>query len=118
MDDGTPLKSFDEFISADTQYAFSTKLADCLASGVPTLLYGPITGAGIRYIRESSAAFAATSYAMLSKELRNALFSREERAAVHRHALMLASRNHDMRQNGKLLKEIIEKLLEKENGEK
>lgn len=103
------VESFDDYNAMDTQFAFSTKLADYLASGVPVLLYGPTTGEGICYIRDHSAAFVADNKDSLNTELTRALYDQRSRHDLSLRAVELAERNHDIRKNGIKFCEIIEK---------
>lgn len=111
------VESFDEFIAMDTRYAFSTKLADCLASGVPTFLYGPTTGEGIHYITNYSAAFAVVQKSMLKTELEKALYDKDCRTLMRQKALLLAIEHHDMVKNSKRFKALVELVCERQKNE-
>lgn len=108
------VESFNEFVAMDTQYAFSTKLSDCLASGIPLFLYGPTTGEGIRYVSEHSAAFVAEQRSKLQIELERALYDKGYRTAVCQNALTLAEAHHDMTRNGKAFKSLVKQTCERQ----
>lgn len=101
------VESFDKYDEMDTRYAFSTKLADYLASGVPMFLYGPITGEGIHYVKKNSAGFVANNKDELDEILEKALYDNNERRLKSLNALCLAESNHNIYKNGKQFRELV-----------
>lgn len=101
------VESFDSFSKMDTKYAFSTKLADYLKSGIPMFLYAPEDGAGASYLKENAAAFLADKASELESSLAEALFDNKKRQQVIYSALALANRNHDAKKNSAYFADII-----------
>lgn len=46
------VESFDSYYRKDIQYAFSTKIVDCLATDLPFFCYAPNEISGIRYVKD------------------------------------------------------------------
>ena len=84
----------DPFFVKDLKYAFSTKIADCLASGVPFLVYAPAEFPFVHYLQQNQAAFVATTSQELPAMLKQALSDESKRKAQVQHALQLARQNH------------------------
>ena len=88
------VESFDPFTSMDTRYAFSTKIADYLMSGIPILCCGPSSGEGIAYLAGHDAAFIVADPERCAGPLNEALFNIPRRRQVTENALRLAHKNH------------------------
>lgn len=58
-------EGFGPYFENDTVHAFSTKIADCLASGRCFLAYGPIGASEIQYLNDTDSAFVATDVSEL-----------------------------------------------------
>jgi hypothetical protein len=101
-------ESFDDFTAMDTQFAFSTKLADYAASGIPVFLYGPLTGEGIRYFKIHGAAFHAENRNDLKDKLIQALNSKTEREERAENAVNMVELNHDYRKNSSCFRKIVD----------
>lgn len=102
----------DAFYLKDLQYAFSTKIADCLSSGVPFLVYAPRSFSFVEYLSSNEAAFVATTPQRLPATLKQALLDEFKRKKQVKNALKLARQNHNGFTNavrfGKFLQEIYE----------
>ncbi len=94
----TPLlvhtENFSAYYREDLKFAFSTKIADCLASGTCFLLYAPPELASTRYLRQTEAAYVATDVAMLQTQL--ALLDSQPQARLRytERAARLVRENH------------------------
>ncbi len=102
------VEGFDPYITMDTRYAFSTKLADYCRSGVPMLVYAPDTGEGIAYVRQNCLGFTLSNKAELLSVLKSALEDNVARSAVTENAVKAAQNNHDITANGMRVYKIIE----------
>ena len=91
------------------RHSVSTKIADCLASGVPLLAYGPAEIASMRHLLGNNCAICATSRQELDDALSLALFDGQARAAVVENALHTAKAFHDRKKNSELLRDILNK---------
>ncbi len=102
----------DPFYMKDLQYAFSTKIADCLSAGVPFLVYAPKSFAFIQYLSANQAAFVATTAQELPRVLRQALSNEPKRQKQVKNALKLARQNHDLNKNAIRFKKFLQEIYE------
>lgn len=106
-------ESFEPFTAMDTRYAFSGKLADYAASGVPMLIYAPLEGEGAAYFNNAGAAFVAENSETLQSALNDAIFNEAKRETVINNAGQIAAGNHNLLKNSKEFSEIVEKIVSK-----
>ncbi len=109
------VESFRSFYREDLQYAFSTKIADSLASGSCLIVYAPETIAVSRYLRDKDASVLITSQKDLIPLLKTALSSREYREAVCRNARRLALENHSLIKNRDRFQSALNEAIEHES---
>lgn len=102
----------DAFYLKDLQYAFSTKIADCLSSGVPFLVYAPGSFSFIDYLSSNKAAFVATTPNDLTSILKQALLDPDKRAKQVDSALKLAIQNHDLNRNATRFEHFLQEIYE------
>lgn len=102
------VEGFDEYFSRDTRFAFSTKLADYCASGVPILMYAPVWCESTRYAMKHDFAFVASEKAELRHQLKLALEDTELRWRKVKKAGYIAHLNHRMDKNMRQVMKIIE----------
>ncbi len=100
-------ESFDDFYKLDLQSAFSTKIADSLASGVPLLLYAPDEFSETKYLNYEQAAFVCTAHARLKDCVKRALTDNELRETVLKTAQRLVDTKHNLKQNQNEMLSII-----------
>lgn len=100
-------EGFDDFYREDSRFAFSTKLADSLASGACFLLYAPEDMACARYLRENEAAWVVSERAELRETLRLLVERPEERKRYLRNAAALVERNHGAEKNAARFQELL-----------
>lgn len=96
-----------DFYCDDLQYAFSTKIADCLASGIPFLMYAPETLAGTQYLRRNQAAYVVTEHALLEETLRSILCSGTAMNPYAACAKALVAANHRTETNHARFRQIL-----------
>ena len=89
------VESFDPFYVEDLKYAFSTKIADALASNRCFLMYGPDSSAEFSYLQNNSAAYVIGSQAALIETMRILVQDPEKRNKYCANALALVKKNHD-----------------------
>lgn len=92
-------ENFDSYYVSDRKHEFSTKIADCLASGRCFLVYAPKTLAFVKYLQEYDAAFVATSYADLLTDLNIIIGHPKERTRYLPNAQSLVEKNHTIEGN-------------------
>lgn len=92
-------ESFLDFYLEDSKYAFSTKIADCLASGTCLFVYAPRELAFTKYLTEHGAAAVASDPDEAKGELERLLHSDALRQAYAERALAVALENHDVDRN-------------------
>ena len=100
-------ESFDEFYRKDLNAAFSTKIADCLASGVPLLLYAPEEFAETRYLEQEACAIVCTDEAQLQSGVAKALTDDPLRFSVAKKAKQIAKQNHSLESNQKKMFKLL-----------
>ncbi len=89
------------------QYAFSGKIADCIASGKCFVLYAPQEVACGKYIRETGAGWYAATKDDLRAAFLRILNNPTERAAVLAQAKQTAAENHSFEKNAERFQEIL-----------
>ena len=72
----------DKVMNRDLKYAFSTKIADCICSGTPLLMYASEELAETIFLKENGCAFIACRKEELKGVLKKALTDREARIEV------------------------------------
>ncbi len=106
-------ESFDEFYQKDLQSAFSTKIADSLASGTPLLLFAPAHFSETKYLVENQAAFVCDNKEQLTSRFCEALQDNDKRSIIVQNALKIAHENHNEQKNRKrMLQYLVDLLLE------
>lgn len=89
------------------QCAFSTKLADYLACGIPTLIYALRDYPFVQYFDEYGAAHIASDEDELKKLLTECIANKSFREEYIKNALALANKNHSLQKNGDFVRNII-----------
>ncbi len=100
-------ESFSDFYRKDLQYAFSTKIADSLATGVGFLLYAPEEMACTKYLKENDAAFVVCNEAELLNTLTHLVDNPEQCRKFTQSALALSEKNHQFYENSKYFQDVI-----------
>lgn len=108
-------ESFERFYKEDLKYAFSTKIADSLASGRCFLIYAPENMACTEYLKENQAAWVVERKEDLLPALRRLAEDVAERELYIDAAWRLVLQNHSMEKSAqkfqKLLREYAEGVL-------
>jgi len=89
------------------RYAFSTKIADSLASGRPFLVYAPKEYPFVQYLEENQCAHIAENPETLRELLKRCMESGEYRNQFYENACRTAERNHDRDVNCRKIEEIF-----------
>lgn len=89
------------------QCAFSTKLADYLACGIPTLIYALREYPFVQYFDEHNAAHIASDEEELKMILSGCIENKTFREKYVKNALTLADKNHSLKKNSEFVKSII-----------
>lgn len=101
-------ESFDESTRKSVAYSVSTKIADSLASGTCILAYGPAEIASIEYLKSNCAAYCITEDEHLEAGLTELISDSNLRQDIANHALVLARKNHNAENNGRMIKNVME----------
>lgn len=102
------VEGFDEYYNRDTRFAFSTKLADYCASGVPVFMYAPQWCESTRYAVKNDFAFVACEKSELRQQLQLALNDTKLRCHKIERAIYIANLNHQMDRNKHQILKIVE----------
>ncbi len=108
-------ETFDKEYRERLRYSVSTKIADTLASGNCLFAYGPEDIASIQHLVENECAVVATRKEDLKIALINALEDSELRSKVSSNAIETAQKYHNSTQNSKLLKKVLQEIVENNN---
>lgn len=101
------VEDFEPFYREGLKRAFSTKVADTLASGKCFLLYAPEEIACVDYVRKNDVAFTVTEKSELKNMLKALAESPEKREQYREKALELVRKNHDSEKNAQAFQSVI-----------
>jgi len=104
-------ENFSDFYREDLKYAFSTKIADSLASGRCFLLYAPEDMACTDYLLRNQAAYVASSSTALYSILKQLADSSVSRMCYLEKAAALVRSNHDAGINTVRFQNILRELV-------
>ena len=107
-------ESFDEKIKNDLQIAFSTKIADSLASGVAFFVYAPKGIASTDYLLKHDAACVATTPEELNEKLNAFIKNADLRKKHIASALNLVKENHTLEKTVKEIESEINRVNKKQ----
>lgn len=105
-------ESFGAFYREDLKYAFSTKIADSLASGRCFLIYAPKELACTEYLAEHQAAWIVDRQEALLPVLKKLVQDPSERSKFIARAAQLAEENHNMEKNVSTFQSVLQKYTE------
>lgn len=106
-------ENFNEFYQIDLKHAFSTKIADSLASGVCLVLYAPKQLACTNYLLDKNAAYVITDPNSLDEKLSKIISDIDLRKQYAENALILADENHNISKNCEKFRKIIIDVIKK-----
>lgn len=102
-------ESFEAFYKEDLKYAFSTKIADSLASGRCFLLYAPENMACTEYLKENQAAWVVEKQEDLLPILQKLLEDDSCREKYVRIAQQLVRENHSVKKSVQMFQQLLQK---------
>ena len=91
----------------DLKYAFSTKIADMLASGVCSIVYGSTEIAGIKYFAENELACVIEKKENLASKIHELINNEELRLGYIKRAYEFSKKNHNNITNSDKTKEML-----------
>lgn len=100
-------ESFSDFYREDLKFAFSTKIADSLASGKCFLLFSPETVESYKYLEENQLAYTVNTYEKLSDALELIAGNPDARGKYTANALKAVKANHSAEKNRETFANII-----------
>ena len=101
-------EAFDEKNIDLVKDSVSTKIADCLGSGICLVAYGPENVASMRHLLKNGCALAATQEEDLPELLENAFLDSAAREKTVENALQTAAAFHDSQRNSRCLHKLME----------
>lgn len=107
-------ENFGEFYKWDLKYAFSTKIADSLASGTCFFVYSPIEMASTEYLWRNKYECLAIEKNELKSKLNKVINDKNFREKCIKQASKLASLNHNNKLNREKFQDILIKTFEGE----
>lgn len=112
-------ESFDKSDSENVKYALSTKVADCLASGIPIVAIGSINSGAINYLYENKCALICSDESELIPFVEKLGQDSNYEKECSLKALELSTKMHDINKNGEeflnLCKDLVQKSKMSEN---
>lgn len=109
------VENFNSFYCEDLKYAFSTKIADSLASGNCLIVYAPETIAVSQYLKDKNASVLITSKNALIPTLKEVFNNEEYRQLLCRNGRQLALKNHSIIKNRDTFQQLINEAIENES---
>lgn len=104
------MENQNEPFKTDLKYAFSTKIADMLASGVCSIVYGSREIAGINYFAENATACVIEKGDELYRAIKELIENSELREGYIKRAIDFAKMNHNPYENCKRMNRMIEEV--------
>lgn len=104
------VEAFDEESMDLVKNSISTKIADCLGSGIPFVAYGPEGIASINYLKKNNCAFVVSKQPVLKDKLIQIINDDEIRMQEVSKALEVAAMNHKAERVSAMLHSIIERI--------
>ena len=101
------VESFKEYYVKDLQYAFSTKIADCLSSGKPFIVFSPLNMASSKYLLKNNAALVITDKEKLEDDIKEYLKNNDLKKFHIANALACSRNNHNYKKNSDKFKSIL-----------
>lgn len=101
------MESQSQWHCQDLKYAFTTKIADMLASGVCSIVYGSPEVASIRYFQENGAGCVIENKADMEKRISHLISSEADREEYISRALCMAEKYHNAEVNAQAMQDII-----------
>lgn len=106
-------ENFSDFYQKDMKHAFSTKIADSLASGTCFFVYAPEYIAFTKYLKNNNAAYVVTNKNNLNESLESLINDSELRQTYINTALQIANRRHNLDHNAIEFENILFDMLRK-----
>ena len=100
-------ENFSDYYRVDLKYAFSTKIADSLASGTCFLLYAPEEIAVSQYLIKNEAAYVVGDKKELRKTLETLINTPDARSIYMAHAKEIVEKNHVADTNSATFQKIL-----------
>lgn len=107
------VENFSDFYRKDLQFAFSTKIADLLASGKCFVVYAPEEFACVKYLIQNKAAYVAVNKEELRNILNMIVKNPETRKRYVDNALQLCEKNHRLAVNEEKIISVVCDLVKK-----
>ncbi len=109
------VESHDERYAENLRYGFSTKIADCLASGRSFILYSPSDIACFKYIQRNKCAWATSDKSSFINAVNSIINNSEERDTRIKIAKEVAKRNHCLDKNVSRFQSMLSEVCHKRN---
>lgn len=104
------VESFDDYYKEDLKYAFSTKIADSLASGSCFFVYAPENMAVCRYLKDKDVAVLIDDKSKLNESIKKALNDDVFKDSIKKNGRALAVENHNIIKNRAKLQTILQEI--------
>lgn len=110
------VENFDAFYCEDLKYAFSTKIADSLATGNCLIVYAPASIAVSQYLQGKDAAVLIAGEDELEEKLKAIFYDQAKREKMGENGRKLALQNHSINQNRNRFQEYLREAIDNEGS--
>lgn len=100
-------ENFSEFYKWDLKHAFSTKIADSLASGTCFFMYAPEDMAATKYLNDNNIAYVANNKSDMENIIKDLISDKSKREFYVSNAQAVVRLNHDIDKNGKIFRNLM-----------
>ncbi len=94
-----------------TRYSLSTKVADCLASGVNTLVYGSLECGAIEYLKDSNSAEVCFEKNKLEECIYTLINNVTKQKMYYDNAIKITEQNHNLAASSSIFESVIDSVL-------
>ncbi|SDA11385.1 Glycosyltransferase involved in cell wall bisynthesis [Ruminococcus sp. YE71] len=101
------IESFSEYYAQFNDHYFSTKIADCLVSGKPFLVYAPAKIAFVEYLKNNDAAIIISDTTELKTIVNRTVNDSDYRKSKIINAINVANRNHNVDTNRRKFQSVL-----------
>ena len=105
------VEGFEPFYLEDSKYAFSTKIADLLASGNCVFIYADEGLTFTKYIKNTKSGCVVTQKKELLPTLEKIILYEDAREQYEKNAVELAMKNHDIHKNKQKFQQILREVV-------
>lgn len=105
------VEGFDKKDINITRYSLSTKVADCLASGVSTFVYGSLECGAIEYLKNSNSAEVCLDKNKLEESILSLINNESKQKMYYDNALRITEQNHNLAASSSIFESVVDSVI-------